>query len=97
MMSWPCPWQVATECRRRAMKPCEPGAEGSVLAGRFEFPLRKDTDKNLRSSVAERSGSARASDVALAADCATGNKNLRSSVADGTETARARRGKADSR
>lgn len=95
-MSWPCPWQVATECRRRGMKPCEPGAEGCVLAGRFEFPLKKK-DKNLRSSVAERSGSVRASDVALAADCVTGKKNLRSSVAERGKTARARRGKADSR
>ena len=50
-MSWPCPWQVVSECRRRGMKPCEPGAEGCVLAGRFDFPLRKEKDKNLRSSM----------------------------------------------
>lgn len=68
-----------------------------MLAGRFEFPLKRKEKNGLRSSVAERSGSVRASDVALAADCVTGKKNLRSSVAEGKETARARRGKADSR
>ncbi len=59
-MSWPCPWQVVTECRRRGMKPCEPGAEGCVLAGRFDFPLKRKEKNGLRSSVAERGKTARA-------------------------------------
>lgn len=45
-MSWECRYLMNDHCERRD-KPCDPGAPGCVLQGKYHFPF--DDNKNARS------------------------------------------------
>lgn len=40
-MSWECRYLMENHCTKRD-KPCDPGAPGCVLRGKFSFPLKEE-------------------------------------------------------
>jgi len=43
MSGWGCEHEVAGQCRRLGLRPCDPGTKGCVLHGRYRFT---NPDKN---------------------------------------------------
>jgi hypothetical protein len=57
-MSWECRYLMENHCEKRN-KPCDPGAPGCVLQGKFKFPLKEERTKKSTLSINPKSHTVR--------------------------------------